>query len=147
MSVLLYLFAVLAGGLNTVQTGANVTLSKALGQPIASLFVVTFMSVATYVAAIPFVGFGLPGLDRVASVPWWGWFGGVLGGVYVLSMIFVAEKVGAAAFMGLTVTSALVTSLIFDHFGWLGFDVHAAGLWRVLGGVLMVAGVALVCIF
>lgn len=147
MSALLYVFAIVAGAFNTVQTGANVTLSKALGQPIASLFVVTFMSLATYVAAIPFVGFGLPGLDRVASVPWWGWLGGILGGIYVLSMIFVAEKVGAAAFMGLTVTSALVTSLLLDHFGWLGFEVHVAGLWRVLGGALMVAGVVLICIF
>ncbi|MDB5511784.1 MAG: hypothetical protein JWR08_1267 [Enterovirga sp.] len=147
MSGLLYVFAIVAGVLNTIQSGANVTLSKTLDQPVAALLVITFMSVVTYMLAIPFIGFGLPGPDRIAAVPWWGWIGGLLGGIYVLSMIFVAEKVGAAAFMGLTVTSALVTSLVLDHFGWLGFDVHQAGLWRVLGGVFMIAGLALICLF
>ncbi len=53
----------------------------------------------------------------------------------------VAEEVGAAAFMGLMVISALVTSLVLDHFGWLGFDIQAAGLAR-LGG-----GLRLICLF
>ena len=147
MNWLLYGFAIAAGILNTIQSGANVTLSKTLEQPVASLFVVTLMSAATYVVASFFIGFGLPTMDRVAAVPWWGWIGGVFGGIYVLSMVFVAGKVGAAAFMGLTVTSALVTSLVLDHFGWLGFDVHAAGIARIAGGALMVGGLVLVCLF
>lgn len=147
MAALLFVFAALAGILNTVQAGANVTLSKATGQPILALFVVALTGTATYAAAIPFVGLAWPGAERLASVPWWGWMGGFLGGIYVLSVVFVAPVVGAAAFTGITVTSGLVASLVLDHFGWLGFDVHAAGLARILGGLLMVAGVALVCLF
>ena len=147
MVALLSACAALAGILNTVQSGANVTLTKATGQPILALFVVALTGTATYAAAIPFVGLAWPGAERFASVPWWAWTGGVLGGVYVLSMVFVAPVVGAAAFTGVTVTAGLVTSLVLDHFGWLGFDVHAAGLGRILGGLLMVAGVALVCLF
>jgi transporter family-2 protein len=38
-------------------------------------------------------------------------------------------------------------SVIFDHFGWLGFTEHPAGIARVLGCVLMVIGIALISIF
>jgi transporter family-2 protein len=41
----------------------------------------------------------------------------------------------------------VVTSIVLDHFGWVGFERHAASLWRILGGLLMVAGVALVAAF
>jgi transporter family-2 protein len=147
MSWLLYLFAIVAGALNTVQSGANVTLNKSLEQPILAALVVAAVGATVYLLAAPFMGLGVPSAEKVAAVPWWGWLGGALGAVYVLSMILIAGRVGAAAFTGLTVTSAIVTSILLDHFGWLGFDVHVAGLWRLLGGVLMIAGLLLVCIF
>ena len=145
MSWLLYVFAVVAGALNTVQSGQNATLNKALGQPILAALVVTLTNAAVYAAAAPFVGVGWPGPDKIAGVPWWAWFGGVLGGVYVLAMIFTADKVGAAVFTGLTVTAAILTSVLLDHFGWVGFQVHEAGLWRIVGATLMVGGLVLVC--
>jgi transporter family-2 protein len=147
MSWLLYVFVVVAGALNTVQSGQNATLNKALGQPLIAALVVTLANAVIYAAAIPFVGIAWPEAGRIASVPWWAWLGGAFGGVYVLAMIFVADKVGAAAFTGLTVTAAIVTSIALDHFGWVGFQVHEAGIWRLLGAVLMIAGLGLVCLF
>jgi transporter family-2 protein len=147
MSWALYLFAIVAGALNTVQSGANVTLNKGLDQPILAALVVSAVSSVIYLLAAPFMGLGVPSAERVAQVPWWGWLGGVLGAFYVLSMILIAGRVGAAAFMGLTVTAAIVTSLLLDHFGWLGFDIREAGLLRLFGGGLMIAGLVLVCVF
>lgn len=77
----------------------------------------------------------------------WAWLGGLCGGVYVLAVIFIADKVGAAVFTGLAVTAAIVTSVLLDHFGLVGFQVHAAGIGRIVGAVLMVAGLSLVCAF
>jgi transporter family-2 protein len=37
--------------------------------------------------------------------------------------------------------------VIADHFGWLGFDQHPAGLGRIAGCALMVIGIALVSLF
>lgn len=147
MSWLLYLFALAAGVLNTVQSGSNVTLTKTLEQPILAALIVAAVGAAVYLVAAPIVGIGLPSGDKLAQVPWWGWIGGGLGALYVLSVIFIAGRVGAAAFTGLTVTSAIVTSILLDHFGWLGFDVHEAGLWRLAGGGLMIVGLVLVCVF
>jgi transporter family-2 protein len=147
MNWFFYAFAILAGALNAVQSGANVTLNKGLDQPILAALVVSAVSAVVYLLAAPFMGLAVPTPERVAQVPWWGWLGGVLGAIYVLSMILIAGRVGAAAFTGLTVTAAIVTSMLLDHYGWLGFDVHAVGLWRLLGGGLMIAGLVLVCVF
>lgn len=59
----------------------------------------------------------------------------------------VPQKIGAAPFIGLTVTAAVITSLVMDHFGLLGFKVHAASVGRVVGACLMLAGLALVARF
>lgn len=45
------------------------------------------------------------------------------------------------------ITAGVVGSIILDHRGLVGFERHPAGRWRVLGGALMVAGVALVAAF
>ncbi|SDO24237.1 transporter family-2 protein [Methylobacterium phyllostachyos] len=147
MTILIALLAAAAGILNTVQTGANASLNKALGQPILAALIVAATNAAVYLLAAPFLGLGWPGGNRLASVPWWAWLGGAMGGAYVLAMILLAERLGAAVFTGITVTAAIVTSLLLDHYGWLGFTRHAAGPWRILGGLLMVGGVALLSLF
>jgi bacterial/archaeal transporter family-2 protein len=37
--------------------------------------------------------------------------------------------------------------VVFNHFGWLGFAEHPAGIGRVLGCTLMVIGIGLVSLF
>ena len=144
MPILIGLLAVVAGALNTVQSGANATLNKSLGQPVTVALVVAAVSVAVYLAASLFLGLGWPGPDRIAQTPWWAWIGGALGAVYVLTAILFADKLGAAVFTGLTVTAGIVTSIALDHFGLVGFQQHSAGLWRIIGGAVMIGGLILV---
>jgi uncharacterized membrane protein YdcZ (DUF606 family) len=44
----------------------------------------------------------------------------------------------------LTVTAAIVASLLIDHFGWLRMEQHSLTLSRALGGLPLVGGVVLV---
>jgi bacterial/archaeal transporter family-2 protein len=147
MAALIALLAAAAGVLNTVQAGANTSLNKALGQPILVALVVTATNVLVYLAAAPFLGLGWPGAQRIAQVPWWAWLGGAMGGAYVLAMIFLADRLGAAIFTGITVTAAIITSTLLDHQGWLGFSEHPAGPGRLVGCGLMIAGLALISWF
>ncbi|KZB97799.1 hypothetical protein AU375_06129 [Methylobacterium radiotolerans] len=147
MQVLLVGFAVVAGFLNTLQTGTNTALNKALGVPVWAAAAVGAATFATTLAALlvaTAVTGQRPTAEALSAVPWWGWTGGALGAVYVLATVLVADRVGAAVFMGVTVTVAIVTSLAMDHFGLLGFEVHRAGLARIVGGLLMVAGIGLI---
>lgn len=150
MQALLIGFAVIAGFLNTLQTGANTALNKSLAAPLWAATAVgatTFLTTLAAALVTAAVTGQRPTVETLAGVPWWGWTGGALGAVYVLATVLVADKVGAAVFMGVTVTVAIVTSLAMDHFGLLGFEVHRAGLARIVGGILMVAGLGLIAKF
>lgn len=75
------------------------------------------------------------------------WTGGLFGAAYGLTAILLANAVGAGTLMALVVTGQLVSSIIIDHFGWLGFDVHPASWPRIIGCGLMIIGLALIAKF
>ncbi len=35
-------------------------------------------------------------------------------------------------------------SVVLDHYGWVGFFEHAAGIGRIVGGLLMMAAFCLI---
>ena len=135
------------GVLNTVQSGSNATLAKTLHQPILAALIVTVFNCALYLAVAPFLGVGLPTSGAIAAIPWWAWIGGLLGGLYVLTSILFAEKLGAGIFIGLTVTAGVLTSVIMDHYGLVGFKPHPASWLRITGAALMLGGLLLVSSF
>jgi transporter family-2 protein len=144
----LYGFALVAGIINALQPGANATLSKILERP----FLAALIALAVNAAAM--LGIGLvtgqltaPASDKWGAVPWWAWLGGLFGATYLMSQLLVSQQMGAGAFMGVTVTTAVVVSLALDHFGLMGFAVHPVNAARVIGGLLMIVGVGLVARF
>ena len=139
--------AVLGGVLNTIAAGSNSALNRGLGQPVIAALTIAVVSAMLYISIAPFVGISWPKASAIVEMPWWGWIGGLLGGFYVLASIFFAEKLGAAIFVGLSVSAAIVTSVALDHFGLVGFKQHSAGLWRVMGCIFMIGGLALVTAF
>lgn len=147
MSFLIGILVIVAGALTTVQSGFNGTLNKALQAPVLTALVIVAGNLVVYAAACPLIGLPWVDHERLSRVPWWAWFGGILGGLYILSVIFFAQKLGAATFTGLTVTAGIVTSVLLDHFGLAGFEQHSAGLWRIFGCIAMVGGLAAVCVF
>lgn len=141
----LYGIVLMAGVANAIQPGQNGALARGLPQPLTAGLVVglgTFLTVL--VAGLVSGRLALPTWDEAGRIPWWAWFGGVLGGGIVVTQLLVAQRIGAAAFTGLLVTAGVVTSIALDHFGWVGFQQHAASLPRILGGLLMIGGVALI---
>ena len=144
----LYVFAAVAGMLNAVQSGANATLNKTLGQPFLAALIVLGVSAAGFLAVGAATGnFAWPEPGRWGRVPWWGWVGWLLGASVLASQLWAAREIGAGPFMGIVVTAAVVASQVLDHFGLVGFEEHRANPWRLLGAGLMIVGVALVARF
>ncbi|WP_217430941.1 DMT family transporter [Sphingomonas bacterium] len=139
-----YLFAALAGMLNTMQSGTNST----LGKSVPPGWSVAIVGCATMLTGLVFAAVTRSPFPRAgALVPWWGWVGGCLGAVFVLSTLLVAKQLGAGAFLATTVTAGVITSLAMDHWGLLGFQQHTASLPRLAGGALMIGGLALIARF
>jgi bacterial/archaeal transporter family-2 protein len=146
--IFLYGFALLAGIATAIEPGQNAGLAKSLARPLLAGVVSLVVSILSIGAAMLVTGqYGVPGMDRLAQVPWWAWLGGLMSAGLTMAQLYISKRIGAATFLGLIVTAGVVTSILLDHFGLVGFKVHEAGLWRILGGALMIGGVALVARF
>jgi transporter family-2 protein len=140
-------FIVLGGALQTCGAAMNGQLFKHLVNPWLASAVSFAVITVFFVAAFLIVHRPLPSAEDVASMPWWAVIGGLVGAVQVYAGLTLVNKVGAGTFMGITVTSALIMSLVLDHFGWLRLDPHPITAWRAVGGALMVCGVVLIAKF
>ena len=145
MQYLLYPLAMLAGLMNPLQAGCVGTVAKVLGRPLmAGVISVCGTALVTVVGSLLLGQFGFGG--KAGQVPWWAWLGGIAGSVFLISQPVAAQKIGAGPFIGLTVTASVVASIVIDNYALLGFQQHAASVWRLLGAAMMIAGVTLVAV-
>lgn len=143
----MYLLAIGAGALNPAQAGANAELKKTWNQPV-------FAAAAVYISGLLGVLFiqlivrqPWPATDKLSQTPWWAWLGGLLSIGATMAGLTFAQRMGAGVFTGLSVTASLVTSVVLDHFGWIGFKVHPASWPRIAGCGLMIAGLWIISKF
>jgi transporter family-2 protein len=139
--------ALLVGAFIPVQTGSNARLKEAFGEALPAVIVSSSLGVILLLAVTLGARTPWPSLPTLAGAPWWGWLGGVLGAVYAVATVLLARELGAASLTALVVTGQLVCSVVLDHFGWVGFTEHAAGIGRIVGCLLMVAGFFLIARF
>jgi bacterial/archaeal transporter family-2 protein len=137
MKAILIAIALIAGTFNAIDAGTSTALRKGLHAPFWSLALL----------AVFLTNEKMPQGDAWAAVPSWGWLVGVLGFGFVSAMIYTAEDLGSALFIGLTVTASTILSMLLDHFGLLGFTPHPAAWGRIVGALFMVFGVGLIAAF
>ncbi|GEP10237.1 DMT family transporter [Methylobacterium gnaphalii] len=143
----LHLVALLGGAAFVLQQAANANLRGALGSPFwAGLtnFLAGGLALSLVLIAIREP---IPSLQVVTRAPWFAWFGGCLGALYIIGIILLLPRLGAATVVALFMVGQILTSLAFDHFGLLGAPIREVGLPRLIGASLMVAGVGLICVF
>ena len=142
--ILFLLLALAVGVLLPVQAGLNAQLRSALGSPVAATLVSFLVGTVGLAAIAVLLRTPLPlGLGWAATTPWQ-WSGGLIGAVYVLAAIVLAPRLGAATLIAAVVAGQMVTSLVLDQYGLVGFPVHSLTLVRLLGAVLVIAGVILI---
>lgn len=87
---------------------------------------------------------GWPSSAVRSALPWSAWMGGFFGALYIVLAIALLPRLGAASLVALVVAGQMLASTLFDHFGWLGLAQHQATPSRLLGALLIVAGVVLI---
>jgi bacterial/archaeal transporter family-2 protein len=147
MILWLCMLTALAGALTPVQSGANATLGKLLGNALGPVLITLSISLAFAAVAGIFARVDTASFGRLAQAPWWAWVGGFCGAVFLLSQPIAAPRLGAAVYIGITVTASAVASLALDHFGLFGFAQQSASIGRIAGAALMIAGVAMIAKF
>lgn len=136
--------ALLSGAALAVQVGLNNGLKGRVGHPVSAAsisFATGTMALLAFALAIrP----GWPKGSSLSGAPWWIWLGGVVGALYMILTITFSNRLGAAGWLGVVVTGQILTSVVLDHYGLVGFVEHPVTPWRAVGVVLLLAGAALV---
>jgi len=141
--VLLGALAVIVGALIPVQAATNAAMSRVIGSVAVTslaLFAIGFVVVAAWAIVIRVP---LPSLATLRHVPAYGWFGGVIVAGYVISITFLAPRLGVGNSIRLVVTGQIVAAVIIDHVGAFGAVVQRLTMGRAIGAVLMIIGVIL----
>lgn len=143
MKSIWYLMALVSGAFLPLQAGLNTKLGKSIASPVyASMisFIVGALALAVFVAftkqTVSWAG--------IRSAPVYVWLGGALGAFYVTAIILSFPRIGPALTFGLVVAGQMLMSLLLDHFNILVAQPHPVNAWRVLGVLLIVAGVVLI---
>jgi len=148
MEFIYYLLALVSGLAVTLQVSINGELRTQLGSPILSSLI-NFVVGAIALGLVLFYtlingSYVLPGANQIRNISWWMLTGGILGAFYVFTTITAAPKIGFANMFNLVICGQIILAVIFDHFGFLGNDVHLMNPYRFLGVLLLVAGVYII---
>jgi transporter family-2 protein len=144
MNYIYILLAFLTGLAVTIQAGVNANLRQMMANPVLAAAISFGSGFLSLLIVLIATSASIPALDTVKQVSWWKWTGGVIGAIYVTTVIISVPKIGTANLVSLSVAGQLVAAVILDHYGLLGFTLHPANGWRLLGVALIMAGVLLV---
>jgi bacterial/archaeal transporter family-2 protein len=141
---LLLSLAFVAGAAVPTQFGVNSQLRTVVGGPVLAAGISFLVGTVALLVAALLVRESLPSLAAVSGSAWWMWTGGLLGAMYVVASIVLTPRLGAATAVGLIIAGQMTASVVIDHFGLMRIPVHEVTLPRILGVLLILAGVVLI---
>jgi len=137
------LLVFIAGALVALQAPTNAMLAKAGGSAILAALI--SFTVGTTALLLAWLGSGnRPGSAAFAGLPWYAWLGGLYGAVFVAVAAYAAPKIGVAALITIGIAGQIAMALWLDHVGAMGLPREPINWGRLLGALLVVAGVVLV---
>lgn len=135
--------AVIIGCMMPLQAGLNAELTRSLKHPFLGAFISLSIG-AILMAGFVIVNGGFIQLKRLPEIQPHLFLGGVLGAIFVGSSLFLIPRMGATAMIGAFITGQLLGSVFIDHYGLLGLTPQPVSLTRILGVILLFAGLLLV---
>ena len=144
MSALVVVLCLAAGALLPVQAAVNGRAAAFLHSPFRGglvsfavgllvLIVLSFASTRAW-----------PAPSTITKMPWYAWCGGLIGVLYVVSIILAAPRIGALQMLVALAVGQALSSVIIERQGWIFYPQHAITAPRAVGVVAVVAGLILV---
>jgi len=138
---LLGVVMIIAGAGIPIMAALNAGLGTRLGNPIPAAFVLFLLALA--VTAVLTFSNPLPSKDQVIAIPIHYYLGGLFVAFYILSITWIAPKIGLGNAIFLVLIGQLVAAIIIDHYGLLNASKTSVTAARIAGVGLMVAGIYL----
>jgi transporter family-2 protein len=144
MNLILLFIAFAAGSAISLQAAVNSQLAGGFAGNTVAAALVSFVIGTLALAAIALSKGGLS--NAVASLPnqpLWRFSGGFLGAAAIFSTVLLAPRIGLANMLALVIAGQLLTSLVIDHFGLVGMVTRHVSSTRMLGAIVLLAGVSI----
>jgi transporter family-2 protein len=140
----LLLLAIVAGAVVPFQSAINANLGRGLGHPLWATLASLLVSIVVLLPILLSLRLPLPSLAFISKAPLWMWAGGAFGVCFISLALMLLPKLGASGFLALALAGQVMASLALDHYGLFGLVERHMTLPRVLGALLLMAGVVLI---
>lgn len=140
--LLLPLLGIVVGISLTSQSGINSQLRNWLGSPFQAAFV-SFLVGTVFLGSVVVIFTKWQVSKNLVTAPPWIWVGGILGSFNIAASIFLVPKLGALSLIMAIVGGQIIAAIVFDHFGIMGYPKISVTSWRLLGCLLVMAGLFL----
>jgi bacterial/archaeal transporter family-2 protein len=140
--ILLATWTLLAGAGIPLIGVLNSGVARGVGNPYTATGIM--FAIATAVAigfSLPI--YGLPTTAQLGSAPPVSYAAGLLIGFYALSATIVIPRFGAASFVAFILIAQLLTSAVVDQFGLFSMAKRPIDMTRLIGLIVIVAGIAI----
>jgi len=135
-----FLLTVASSALIAAQAPINSHLGRAVGT-----FQAAFVSFAIGAAALAVIALLTGGLAMdLGSVRWYYLTGGLMGAVFVTTLLVTVRTLGATGILAAGLVGQLTASVVIDRFGLFGVDKAPITATRITGILLVALGAWLV---
>ncbi|MGQ7868076.1 DMT family transporter [Sunxiuqinia sp. sy24] len=144
MKIVYTLIVLLIGCLLAIQGSINTQLTTFLKHPLQGALVNFLVGFICLVGLNLILKTQIPDWGQVKIAPWYLFAGGMLGAIFVSSVIFFIPKIGVSTVLAASIAGQLVAASIIDHFGYFGLAVHPISAGRIAGILLLLGGIFLI---
>jgi transporter family-2 protein len=141
------ILSAIAGMGIATQALMNTRLGAASGSPLVAAVISFAVGLTALLCVLVFQPAGTVKIHQLATAPVWAFVGGALGAFFIVVTIYGVPRVGVAVWLSAAVLGQVTFSLIADHFGFMGVSVHPITMPRIMGILLVIAGVVMVRMF
>jgi len=136
-----YMLALLAGAALSFEGAIYGELGKSIGQ-LETSFYNFFMG--SIIMLLLWLFFGKGKLSYVGAAPKWTLLGGLLGVIYLTSIVVSVPFVGVGITMVAVIIGQLIMSMVIEHNGWLGSKKTKINREKIYAVISMIIALILV---
>lgn len=138
------IWAIIAGAVSAIQQAINGHLGTLLNNSEQAAFISFFTGFLLIMVFSLIVERRLPKISELKTTKVWNWFGGILGGSFVLATVLTVPQIGAGLTITMSLIGSITGSMLVQQFGWWRSVKSSISFVQILGVIIMAVGVVII---
>ena len=140
--LLFIILGITTGGFIPLQTSINSQLRDRVKTPFLSSLISFLVGTVFLIILSLLTGSGIPLLNgSLSAMPWWGYLGGIIGMICLTINIFLFPILGSVQTVIIPMVGQVLMSVVIDNFGWFYAKTSPLTLIKLIGLILVIAGI------